>query len=335
MGTVILTGANSSLAIPAAAHLLESYPDLTLVLAVRNSTESDVNTAKLREVLARFPDAKVSIFELDLADLANVRRFADQISSSVASGRLPPLKSIVCNAFYWNLVADPELTVDGYDRTLQVAHIGHAALVLRLLGHFAPDGGRIVLLSSVNHWPGKAGVMEKYPAEIPADLDALVHPQPDADREGRGNQRYGTSKLVVTTWMYALNRCLERQSDRLRHITAVAIDPGILGDSRAYRTNTPGATINLQRFILRPFLPLLQRFVDTGFRRAAEAGVDVAELAADRAYPGERGFFKLLKKDTSAPQSLDEDVQRRIWQQSLAWAKITQDDTALALDAGF
>jgi len=173
--------------------------------------------------------------------------------------------------------------------------------------------------------------MEKYAPEIPSDLDALVHPKPDADKQGRGFQRYSNSKLVITTWMHALNHYLE-QDAKLSKITAVAINPGNLGDSRAFRTNTPNSIINMQRFIFRPFLPVLRRFVDSEFRTSAEAGVDIADLAVNRAHPDERGFFTLLEKAESAPQSLEQEVQHRIWIQSVAWANITKDDTALKAD---
>ncbi|KAH8590935.1 hypothetical protein B0O99DRAFT_598714 [Bisporella sp. PMI_857] len=326
MGTVILTGANSSVGIPAAEHLLKEFPELNLILTVRNTATSDQNTFKLREVISRHPNAKAAIYELDLANLKNVETFASKIASSITTGELPPLKAIVCNAFYWNLLVDPEITSDGFDKTLQVAHISHVAIVLRLLGQFDPCG-RIVLFSSTNHIPGRSP-MEKYPPYIPLDLDTLVHPRPDKDKQGRGFERYSNSKLVVTTWMYALNRYLEKDA-KLSKITAVAINPGNLGDSRAFTTNTPNSIINMQRFLFRPFLPILRRFIDKEFRTSAEAGVDVAELAANRAHPNERGYFNLLKKDKSAPQSLEEEVQQRLWVKSTEWANITKRDTAL------
>jgi len=61
------------------------------------------------------------------------------------------------------------------------------ALVLRLLGHFGPEGGRVVVFASDAHWFGKNG-LEKYPPVIPDDLEQLVKPGPDkpADNMGRG-----------------------------------------------------------------------------------------------------------------------------------------------------
>lgn len=208
-GTIVLTGANSSLAIPAIEHLLTKYPDYTAVLTVRNAADSDVNTKRLRSTIAKHPGAKTSIHELDLADLSAVHKFADAVIDKIRRGSLPPLVGLVCNAYYWNLSGGIEFTGDGYEKSFQVIHIAHAALVLRLLGHFHSDGGRVVLLSSDAHWQGKNG-LEKYPPTIPDELELLVKPGPDAtsDNLGRGFQRYATSKLAVVTWMYALNRYL-------------------------------------------------------------------------------------------------------------------------------
>lgn len=68
-------------------------------------------------------------------------------------------------------------------------------------------------------------------------------------------------------------------------------------------------------------------------RTAAEAGVDVIDLATNAAHPGERGYFTLLERDTSSPESLDEETQQRLWTKTLEWARITRENTALAIDA--
>lgn len=66
-------------------------------------------------------------------------------------------------------------------------------------------------------------------------------------------------------------------------------------------------------------------------RVAAEAGIDAAELATNKAYPGERGYFTLLEKDISAPDSMNEETQQKLWVKSLEWARITRENTALTI----
>lgn len=211
-GSVVLTGANSSLGLHAVEHIFTKYPQHTAILTVRDASDDDVNTKRLREIISQHPNVKASIHQLDLFSLAAVHDFSDTIIQSIMGGKYPPLISIICNAFYWNLVGDPELTADGYDKTMQVNYISQVALVLRLLGGFA-DVGRIILISSDAHWPGK-NPMEKYPPSIPDDLELLVKPTGDDDKYGRGYQRYATSKLALTTWTHALNRYLQK----VRHL---------------------------------------------------------------------------------------------------------------------
>lgn len=118
------------------------------------------------------------------------------------------------------------------------------------------------------------------------------------------------------------------QDPTLSHITIVATEPGDLGDSRALRTNTPGTLVNLQRFVLRPLGPVL-RFLNPAMRTSAEAAEGVIELGVGEAHPGERGYFNLLEKGESSPDSLDKNIQERIWSKSAEWARITKDNTAL------
>jgi len=212
-GTILITGANGSLAVTVITRLLQTYPSYTLLLTVRNSSDTDVNTAHLRSIIksAGGSNTEVRIEELDLSSLASVAKFAERTAAEIASGKLPRLTSIVCNAFYWNLASGIEYSDDGIEKTFQVNHLAHAALVLRLLGSFAPDG-RVVMLASDAHWPGKNS-LEKYPPDIPKNLDILLHPHADDPKDnilGKGVQRYGSSKLAVVMWMYALNRRLEK-----------------------------------------------------------------------------------------------------------------------------
>ncbi len=210
-GTILLTGANGSLAIHSIRYLLQHHAAAHLLLTVRDTSDNDVNTNQLRDIVAEFPNAIVSTRQLDLSSLSAVKTFAADISAEIAEGRIPKLTSIICNAYYWNLTKDIENTADGYEKTFQVNYISHAVLVLYLLSSFAPSGGRIVLFSSDAHWPGKNS-LEKYPPTLPTDLDQLVKANPDEPKDnfGKGFQRYAHSKLSAVIWMYALNQHLEK-----------------------------------------------------------------------------------------------------------------------------
>lgn len=262
--TIIITAANASLGIPTVDYLLKHSPKSTLVLTVRNTSDSDANTNALRKVIAKYPNANTSIRQLDLAHLSAVHEFARSIAGEVAAGSLPRLSAIICTAYYWNLVDPLELTDDGFEKTIQVSYLSHTALILRLLGSFRNEGGRIIQFTSDGHEPGKNG-LEQIPPKIPTDpseLDQVVKPPADdaatADALGHGFHRYARAKLAVVLWTHALNRRLQRDGqENLHNISAIAMNPGNLADSRALLTNTPTKLHIVSKFILRPFRPLL------------------------------------------------------------------------------
>jgi len=116
-GIILVTGANGSLAIPAIQYLLTKYLNYAAVLTVRNTSDTDVNTKKLRDMISQYPNAKTSLRQLDLSGLSAVHAFASTIAFEIADGKLPPLASIVCNAYYWNMIGNAEITRDGYEKT--------------------------------------------------------------------------------------------------------------------------------------------------------------------------------------------------------------------------
>ena len=85
----------------------------------------------------------LELIELDLADLASVRRAADAL---VADGR--PFDLIIANA---GVMATPfGHTKDGFETQFGTNHLGHFVLVNRIAS-LIKDGGRLVNLSSAGH----------------------------------------------------------------------------------------------------------------------------------------------------------------------------------------
>lgn len=106
------------------------------------------------------------------------------------------------------------------------------------------------------------------------------------------------------------------------------MNPGNLADSRALRVNTPTMLVFMSMLIIRPLRPFL-RFMDPTMRTAAEAAADVIDLTMAEAYAGERGYFTLLQKDESAPESRHEKKQEELWVKSAEWVKVAASDAHL------
>uniref|UniRef100_A0A0D2XIN9 Ketoreductase (KR) domain-containing protein n=1 Tax=Fusarium oxysporum (strain Fo5176) TaxID=660025 RepID=A0A0D2XIN9_FUSOF len=68
-GTIIITGANGSLALAYISHLIKIHPSYTILATVRDASPSDPNTAQLSSLLSSHP--KSSIEALDLCLLSN------------------------------------------------------------------------------------------------------------------------------------------------------------------------------------------------------------------------------------------------------------------------
>lgn len=85
----------------------------------------------------------------------------------------------------------------------------------------------------------------------------------------------------------------------------------------------------MQRYVLQPLGPVL-KFVVSSVRSSSDAGADVADLVLNRKYPGERGYFNLVRPGRpSSEESLDERKQQDIWAKTAEWAEITKGGTAL------
>lgn len=66
----------------------------------------------------------------------------------------------------------------------------------------------------------------------------------------------------------------------------------------------------------------------TSVGKAAKAVVDVA---VSKEFAGSEGYFEGRKQVVSSPDSRDEDMQRQLWDRSVAWCGLQPGDTDLEL----
>jgi NAD(P)-dependent dehydrogenase (short-subunit alcohol dehydrogenase family) len=212
-GTILFTGANGSLAIPAVEYLRSRYPNFAVILTVRDDSDQNTNTVALRKVIARHPDINVSIRKLDLGSLKEAQSFSEALRSEIEEKKLPRIATIICNAMTWKLSGGPALTADGFESAMAINHLSQFAMVLRLLSAMDTQRGRVVFLGSEAHRPEKAGLSQGFPTKLLADLDALVHPPQDEKGKelDQGFRRYALSKLFIVMVAYELNRRLKEE----------------------------------------------------------------------------------------------------------------------------
>ncbi|BCS25201.1 uncharacterized protein APUU_41645S [Aspergillus puulaauensis] len=327
-GTVIITGANGSLALGFVESFLASYPEHTLIATVRNpSPETDQNTAKLVELIAKYPKANAKVEGLDLGSLAVVRSLADNLAARISSKELPPISAIVCNAFTWSLESGQKFTSDGFEATFQVSHLAHYLLVLKLLDRMDRISGRVVMLGSITHYPERPNPLCSLRPGIPDNIEELIKPTPDplALIHDRGFQRYGTAKLANVLFTEDLNTRLKRDPN-LSNITALAMDPGGLLASRAQS----GQKASVQRlFSVLNFLMPVLKYVTTVFRTNEDSGRDLVAVSLDPAFHEKRGYYIGQKAAMPSEVSGNVDLQKRLWDACWEWTGLTPDETAL------
>jgi WW domain-containing oxidoreductase len=220
-GTVIITGATGSLALEAVHQLLIAHPSLTVIGTVRNATKTPKSPQLLRleELSRQNPSSKLTIKNVDLSSISDVRAFANEITGLVESNELPPISAIICNAFTWSLDGQ-RLSKDQMENTFQVNHLSHFLLVLKLLRSMDPENGRVIMLSSEVHDPEHSNLLAKLGAELPSDdnLNSLIKPVPDAagTEHDMGWRRYANSKLANVMFMHSLNERLQQVCVLLR-----------------------------------------------------------------------------------------------------------------------
>jgi NAD(P)-dependent dehydrogenase (short-subunit alcohol dehydrogenase family) len=196
--SAVVTGANSGLGLQTTIGLARA--GALVVMGCRDSARGE---AALAQVRAAVPDAQVLLLELDLADLASVRRFAATVPDAVDSTALDLL---VNNA---GVMAIPRReTADGFEMQLGTNHLGHFALTGQLIGvllrgRIGGGPARVVTVSSNMH---RAGSIHRDDLMLARDYAKWV--------------AYGQSKLANLLFARELQRRADAAGARLLSLAA-------------------------------------------------------------------------------------------------------------------
>jgi NAD(P)-dependent dehydrogenase (short-subunit alcohol dehydrogenase family) len=134
----LVTGANSGLGYETSLGLARRGAEV--IMAVRNKAKGEVAALAIRE---ECPEARLSLVELDLADLSSVEACAARVASEHGH-----LDLLINNAGV--MVPPFSRTKQGFELQFGTNHLGHFALTGRLLPLIKDvAGARIVTLSSI------------------------------------------------------------------------------------------------------------------------------------------------------------------------------------------
>ncbi len=275
----IITGSNTGIGFGAAAVL--AARGAHTVLAVRNVEKGNDAAARIKRAS---PAATVSVQQLDLTSLDNIRTAADELRAT-----FDRIDLLINNAGV--MYTDKASTQDGFELQFGTNHLGHFALTGLLLDHMLEvDGSRVVTVSSVGH---------RIRAKI--HFDDL-----NLDRNYNRVVAYGQSKLANLLFTYELARRLKAKG---APTIATAAHPGA-ADTELLR-NMPGGIRQVSQFFWSTFIA---QNADMGAEPTLRAAAD--PKVANGQYFGPGGFGEQKghpKVVASSAQSHDEDIQRRLW----------------------
>lgn len=305
--TAIVTGASSSIGLHAAKELV-ARGDYHVVMAVRN-----VEKARSAALALGMPENAFTVMYLDLAKLESVRKFTQDFLAQGFRG----LNALVCNAATWHpRDKQPRFTVDGYDETVQVNHLGHFLLANLLLPKIKLSKGRVVFLATQTHNP------DTLPGKIPpqADLGELEGllggfkslPGTIDGKQFEPTKAYKDSKVCNILTMTEMNKRYATDG-----VVFSAVFPGCIAESELFRE---------KRGWFRWFFPLFQKYITKQYVSVEEAGRRVSLVAADARFGDSgrywqwRGSYLQGTQSTSPvpidPTEREADKAEKLWELS-------------------
>ena len=263
--TIVVTGASDGIG-GAAARALTAAGEHVVVVG-----RSPAKTAAVaREIGAPHHLA-------DFSRLDDVRALAETLVE-----HYPHIDVLANNA--GGLMGPREVTVDGFERTLQVNHLAPFLLTHLLMDTLLASRARVITTSSV-----AARLFSSL------DLDDLGN---ERDHSPRG--AYGDSKLANILFTTELHRRFHEDG-----LTSAAFHPGVVA------TNFAAETTDAMRFLYRTPLRRLVRGPASG----ADTLVWLATAEPGRDWQS-GGYYEKRRPARSSPQASDPALAAGLWERS-------------------
>jgi retinol dehydrogenase-12 len=263
--TFVITGATSGIGKITARELARRGAHV--ILANRSIEKSK---PVVDELVKETGSAKIEVVQCDLADLASVRRCAEELLA-----RNTPIHGLINNA---GLAGSRGTTKDGFELTFGTNHLGHYLLTRLLLDRIKQSGpARIVNVASASHYQAKR-----------IDWDALR----GKTKSRTGLQEYSVSKLANVLFTKELARRLEGTN-----VTAYALHPGVVATDVWRRV--PGPV----RWLMKRFMVTPEQGAQTSLRCATDPAL-ASETGRYYDHDGREKKPARLARDEALAQTL-------------------------------
>ena len=292
--TVLLTGPTSGIGV----HTAEALASICgrVVLAARSEERAN---ALIADILTRVPSARLTFLPLELASLSSVDTCATSFLQRQAAEGWPPLKALILNAGVYTFSGKFEASIDGYERTFAVNHLGHFLLATRLLPALeAARPSRVVVVGSGSHF----GPLETRDVTNQDALRQLASPSEAYRRRfwhGASARAYGSSKLCNTLFAKALHAKYYES----KGIASCSLHPGTLMRSDMARDSP------IANFVLKSVL--------SWFTKDLEQGAATSILCTLAPHADLGGAFFSDCERVKCSTLVTEEAAEALWQLSL------------------
>tara|TARA_R110000751_G_scaffold7805_1_gene31384 strand:+ start:16649 stop:17599 length:951 start_codon:yes stop_codon:yes gene_type:complete len=284
--TYVITGTTSGTGFEAAKILLSK--GAKVVMLNRNNKKANNTIALLKLELGNTID--VSNIEMDLAELASVKKAALEVNQTI-----PHIDALICNAAIAQ-VPKQTLTVDGFESQLGVNHYGNFLLQGLLFPLIEKSNGRIVTVGSEGYKMG---------------IKTIKFDDMNWDKNYNPNAVYSQSKLAQIMSVYELQDRLKNAGKT--NVKVYACHPGA---SRTSLIKTSGSLMT--RFIwqlmkLSPFVQSAEKGAYPELMCATELNLNqkgVYGPTGRNYWTGPVGECKL------EPHAKDKTVMEKLWKVS-------------------
>jgi NAD(P)-dependent dehydrogenase (short-subunit alcohol dehydrogenase family) len=214
----IVTGANTGIGKITATELARRGAHV--IMANRSRAKSQPVIDEIAKETGQTPE----LVELDLSDLASVRKAAEEILAKNV-----PIHGLINNA---GLAGQRGTTKDGFELTFGTNHLGHYLFTRLLLDRIKQTkGARIVNVASKSHYDARK-----------IDWDVLREPT----HTRTGMREYSVSKLSNVLFTKELARQLEGSG-----VTTYAVHPGVVATDVWRKVPAPVRWV-MKKFMITP-----------------------------------------------------------------------------------
>ncbi len=268
----IVTGANSGIGYHTAKGLAER--GATVVMVVRNMDKGETAMEEIKQATGA---SSVYLMHCDVSDVASVDRFTKAFKE-----RFMCLNVLINNA--GAAFSKRQETEAGFEKTIATNYLGVFRLTNNLLAMLREtEPSRIINISSGMHKTGKI------------DFDDIM-----MEKKYASMKQYANSKLIVTTFTYALARRLVGTG-----VTANVVEPGFVATNLG--RNMGGLRDRIAFTIVRP--------IQISAEKGAETSIWAATASEIEGISGKT--FAKRKETESAEITYDEEIQDRLWDWTL------------------